>query len=119
MIKLDYKATKCGRIFIDGKERKQSNHSEGYKLISYKGKLFYVHRLVSEKFIPNPENKRCVNHINGIKSDNRVENLQWATIAENNKHAKEMGLWIYKHPNPKGINQFTKNKNNEISAKNI
>ncbi len=51
-----------------------------------------VNRIVAIAFIPNPDNKPCVNHKNGIKSDNRAVNLEWVTVSENNIHAIRNGL---------------------------
>ena len=84
--------TKDGKIFVDGKERKLSTHSAGYKVVRIDNKLYYIHRLVASQYIPNPQNKPEVNHINGIKDDNRVENLEWVSGKENMKHALKNGL---------------------------
>ncbi len=60
--------------------------------INGKGVLKRVHRIVGRTFIPNPENKRTINHIDGNKLNNNVENLEWCTHKENLEHACKMGL---------------------------
>jgi hypothetical protein len=75
------------KIFID---------DEGYGSVgwSVEGRVGggLVHRLVAESFIPNPENKPEVNHKDGVKSHNWVDNLEWVTSAENRAHAIAQGL---------------------------
>lgn len=59
-----------------------------------KRKLYKVHRLLAKNFLPNTENKATVNHKNGIKHDNRLENIEWATYSENNNHALNTNLRV-------------------------
>lgn len=55
-------------------------------------KQYFIHKLLAEIFIPNPLNYPCVNHKDGIKSNNNIENLEWCTRSQNTKHAYKTGL---------------------------
>lgn len=59
-----------------------STNNYGYKVVGRQGKMYKVHRLVAECFIDNPDNKPTVDHINCKRSENRVENLRWASYKE-------------------------------------
>ena len=77
------------------KERmiKGSTLNVGYILVSFDSKIRRLaHQVVAETFLGASEYKQTVNHKNGIKNDNRVENLEWATYKQNNDHARAMGL---------------------------
>ena len=68
---------------------------------------FFLHRIIAVAFIPNPENKPCINHIDGNKKNNSLNNLEWVTYSENNQHAFDIGL---RHgANPKVVIQYDKN----------
>ena len=92
------KGAKNITYLIKEKILKQNFDKDGYCIINlYKNsklKTFKIHRLVAECFIKNIDNKKQVNHINGIKHDNRLENLEWCTTSENVIHALRTGLKI-------------------------
>lgn len=81
---------------ITGDTLSQQTQNSGYRIahMNYNGKRVAktVHRLVATAFIPNPENKPQVNHIDGNKLNNSVSNLEWATTSENIRHAGSKGL---------------------------
>lgn len=96
----DYYGTEDGRIYSKKKNKFLSTrlNNRGYLLVNLsidgKCKTFSVHRLIAKVFIDNPKNSTEINHKNGIKTDNNIQNLEWVSPTENHRHAVEHNLFI-------------------------
>lgn len=90
----DYTITRNGDIINNrnGHKVKPQPNGKGYLRVAIGGKLMFVHRLVAEKYVPNPDNKEQVNHKDGNKLNNHADNLEWSTNDENRIHALKNGL---------------------------
>ncbi len=81
--------------YSNGKFKKAPQHKSenGYKTISLrvngKQRNLYSHRIIAKYFIPNPENKPIVNHKDGNRANNNINNLEWCTLKENSQHARK------------------------------
>lgn len=97
---------------------------DGYYRVYLNGDWKSVHRLVAECFIPNIENKPIINHLNGISTDNNINNLEWCTHKENSLHAHRTGLQVCakgeKHHNSKLTNnQALEIRNSDLSSRKL
>lgn len=120
MVKSLYREIKTvnSQYFYKEKFLKTTPNNMGYHVVrltlNNKTKSYSIHRLLAIHFIENIDNKPQVNHINGIKVDNRLENLEWCTISENRQHAYDTGLQKPKQGNRNGRSKLTENQVLEI-----
>lgn len=88
-----YEVSRFGSVRCSEFELGQWKNSHGYPVVRLRNprKVALVHRLVAEVFVPNPEDKPFVNHIDCVRSNNIYSNLEWCTQAENLRHSDNMG----------------------------
>lgn len=112
-----FQISNLGNVFSKRSNRilKQAKSKRGYWTLATRiggiAHCFKVHRLVADAFIPNPESKPLVNHIDGCKTNNMLSNLEWVTHAENVAHALATGLLL---PRPSPNRKLTADQVREI-----
>lgn len=98
-----------------------SINGQGYYILELyregKHQTKLLHRLIGQAFIPNPENKKCINHKNSIRHDNSLSNLEWATYSDNNQHAFDFGKQVKTVGAAHPFVKLTEEKVLEIRAK--
>ena len=92
---LDVLVSSIGEVFIPASGKNKAHWTfgrkdhKGYLRVTINGRKYRVHRLIAQAFAPNPSNKPEVDHINRNPSDNRVENLRWATPSQNQRNTAQ------------------------------
>jgi len=83
-----YRVSNFGNVYsvLNKRKLKKNVNNRGYERVTIDKKQVSIHRIVCLHFLENKYNKKVVNHINGIKTDNRIENLEWVTSRENSIH---------------------------------
>ena len=117
-----YQISSLGRVksflrYPNGKILAGGFHKGYQQILLYRNgsrKTVFIHRLVAEAFLVNEYSKYTVNHINGVKSDNRLRNLEWATVKENINHACSKGL-----RSGSGFKKGSENSNSKLTESEV
>lgn len=107
-----YCISSLGRVRGMHKIRKMQLGTSGYPIVQIKGKTYMVHRLVAQTFLTPDPDRPMVNHKDGVKTNNRVSNLEWCTKSENALHSYRLGM--SKPPRPEGNPKVTPEQVREI-----